>query len=324
LTSLLTTLQQFLLFSGAILVTGCVTWRLFIAPETARVVGETGLPGLRAAEDRVARLAFASALVVVLAWFLRGVVQLIAFRDPFVPIGEDVDLLLFQTFWGTVWMVQGGVVVLLAVALLLAHRTASSHRAREEPTTFAPTRSWIGAAPVVLGLSATLAASGHAMGADSGRAIALTADALHALAAGCWIGTLAAVLLGGGPAEAPGGRPADARGQATALLAAQLRRFSPLALVSGTTLVGMGIILSWTHLHAVSDLWATTYGRLLSAKAGLALVVLGLGGVNWRRGLPFVDTPDGAEAVRRRAAGEVTLAGVVVLLTAILVHSTKP
>lgn len=296
--SLLTTLQQLLLFSATILVTGCVAWRLVVAPGAAADVGADGSGAARAAEGRVRTVALLAAIAVVVGWLMRGGVQLMAFRDPFVPIREDIDLLLFQTFWGTVWMAQGAVVVALALAMAAAGSFAAA---------------WKGSALLVLALAATLTASGHAMGVDSGRAIALAADGLHVLTAGTWIGTLAVVLIAGRPT-----------GTGPAFFAAQLLRFSPLALVSGTTLVAMGVVLSWTHLTAISDLWATGYGRTLAAKAGLAFVVLGLGALNWRRGLPVLDTDEGAAAVRRRAAGEVGLAFGVIVLTAVLVHSTKP
>ena len=97
-----------------------------------------------------------------------------------------------------------------------------------------------------------------------------------------------------------------------------------MALVSGVVLVSMGVALAWTHLHAVSDLWTLTYGRILSAKVAVVLVIFGLGAWNWRRGLTACDTPDGASAVRRRATFEVSLAAGVILLTAILVHAPKP
>ena len=104
----------------------------------------------------------------------------------------------------------------------------------------------------------------------------------------------------------------------------QVRRFSPLALVAGSTLVVMGVFLSWTHLTSVSDLWATEYGRVLALKVGVAGAVFGLGFLNWRRGLPVLDTAEGVRAVERRAATEIGLATAVILLTAVLVHAPKP
>jgi putative copper export protein len=86
----------------------------------------------------------------------------------------------------------------------------------------------------------------------------------------------------------------------------------------------MGVLLAWEHIGALSNLWLTGYGRVLSAKVALAGAVMLAGLVNWRRGLPVLDTEDGVAAVRRRSVFEVGLATGVLLLTAVLVHSVKP
>jgi copper transport protein len=165
-------------------------------------------------------------------------------------------------------------------------------------------------------LVATLALSSHAMGVDSGRPLIVAADGVHALASGSWIGSLAIILTVGHPAE---------RSEANvAVFAAQLRAFSPVAIVSVSALVAMGVVLAWTHLDVPSSLWTTSYGRILSAKIGVASLVFAAGFWNWRLGLPYSDTVDGAAEVRRRAALEVGLAAGVMLLTAILVHAPKP
>ena len=296
---LLTTFQQWALFCGVVIVVGCVAWVAAVAP---RIGGPGALDeanGLSRIQRAVATIGVLAALVLVAAWLLRGVVQVMGFRDPFVPLSEDVSFLLFETFWGTVWMAQGAVVPLLGVAFWLA-------RGRRR-------WAWWAAGGLALALVATLALSGHAMGVDSRRALIVTADAVHTLAAGTWIGSLGIILTAGRRAERGSG-----------LFAAQLRSFSPLAMVSVAALTGMGVVLAWTHLRTFSDLWTTGYGRILSAKVGLVGLVLLVGLWNWRMGLPRVDTPEGEVEVQRHAAWEVSLAVGVVMLTAILVHSAKP
>jgi len=315
LTSALTTLQQWLLFAGTVLIVGCVAWRLLIAPRLVPF-GSNG-PQVRSIEHRVARTGLIATLVLVVAWALRMVVLVMGFRDPFVPLWEDVSFLLFQVTWGSVWMVQGVVIALLFGTLMMAARQGGAHAAREAdgaPLTGGPV--WLVSGLLTLGLVATLALSSHAMGVESWKGLAVAADGLHTLAAGGWIGSLFVIL-------AVGRAPSQDAGAPT-LFAAQIQSFSPVALVSGITLVGMGVALSWTHLHAISDLWTSPYGRILSGKVGLVSVILGLGAWNWRKGIPVADTQDGAAEVRRRATGEVVLAVAVLLLTAILVHSPKP
>ena len=243
---------------------------------------------------------------------MRGVVQVVAFRDPFAPLWDDVSLLLFQTVWGTVWIGQGIVVVVLLATLWFGVRDTTGH----DDSTFRISPVWWGLVLLVVSLCATLAFSGHAMGADSWRTAALTADGLHTLSAGIWIGTLAVVLLGA--------RSTTATDQGPAMFGAQIQRFSPLAMVGVGTLITMGAALSWTHLTTFSDLWATGYGRILSAKIGLVLLILGLGFWNWRKSVPVSDSAEGVESIRRRGAWEVGFAAGVIILTSILVHSTKP
>jgi putative copper export protein len=253
-------------------------------------------------ERRVARMGMVIAFVLIGAWMLKMVVQVMGFRDPFVPLWDDVSFLLFETFWGTVWMAQGILLPLLAVAFWRARGISKG--------------GWMAAAAIALGLVATLALSGHAMGVDAWRPLIVSADGVHTLAAGSWIGTLAIILSVG--------RPEDGVTADPALYAAQIRSFSAMAIVSVAALVSMGVVLAWTHLGAISDLWTLRYGRVLTAKIALAGVCFGAGFVNWRKGLPALDTASGARVVQRRAAWEVSMAVGVLLVTAVLVHSPKP
>ena len=250
------------------------------------------------------------------AWVLKMVVQVMGFRDPFVPLWEDVSFLLFETFWGTVWMAQGVLIPILAIAFWRATTATPGETAGTSADPARVGRSWLAATVLVLALATTLALSSHAMGVESGRPFFVAADAAHAVAAGSWIGSLGIILTVGRTAS---GAPLDAE-----LFAAQLRGFSPLAIVSVATLLSMGIVLAWTHLTAPSDLWTTTYGRILSAKIGGSAVVMLLGLANWQRGLPTLGTDVGSRVTHRRAAWEVSLAAIVLLLTAVLVHSPKP
>ena len=310
----LATLQQWALFAGVGVAVGCVAWRAVVAPRAARMVGDAHRARLRRIERRVAGLGAITVLVLVAAWALRMVVQVMGFRDPFVPLSEDVSFLLFETFWGTVWMAQGAILPLLAVAFWRARGPLPEEAG--QGISFRISTAWGVALALVLMLVATLALSGHAMGVDSGRPFIVAADALHTLASGSWIGSLGIILTVGHPTER--------NREDVAVFAAQLRGFSPVAIVSVSTLIAMGVVLAWTHLDVPSSLWTTGYGRILSAKIAVAGLVFAAGLWNWRVGLPTCETSDGAAAVRRRASFEVGLAAGVLLLTAVLVHSVKP
>jgi copper transport protein len=307
--AVLAPLQQWLLLSAASLAIGCASWSLLVAPRAAESVAEGTREDLGRIGGRVAGVGLWAAVVLILAWVLRMTAQVLAFRDPFVPLREDVSFLLFETFWGTVWMAQGAVVVLLVVGFGLARA-----RDRSDPRVASPVWWFIGV--LTLALVATLALSSHAMSVERGRPLIVAADALHALTAAIWIGSLAVILAVG--------RGASERDADVSAFAAQIRSFSPLALTSGITLVTLGLVLSWTHVQSFANLVGTRYGRLLIAKVGMAGAVFAAGFWNWRRGVPTCDHPEGAAAVRSRAAGEVFLAVGVLLLTAVLVNSPKP
>jgi putative copper export protein len=298
--SVLTTLQQWVLFTATAAAVGCVAWRFVVLRGVARSVPDA-TRSLAGVERHVASLGVLVVLVLIAAWALRMVVQVWSFRDPFAPLRDDVSFLLFQTFWGTTWMIQGATLLLLGVAFW-----RSRHRG---------VAAWSLTTALTLALVATLALSSHAMGVDVARPFFVVADGIHALAAGSWIGSLGIILVAGRPERIDG---------RTDLFAAQIRAFSPLAVVSVAALVTMGTVLAWTHLDGVSSLWSTGYGLVLAAKVTVAAVVLLAGFRNWRVGVPRLDSAEGAGALRQRATVEVSVAVVVLLLTAVLVHSTKP
>jgi putative copper export protein len=304
-TELLTTFQQWALFCGVVIVVGCVAWVAGIAPRISDQVAQGQADSLRRIRRRVASVGVFAVVALVAAWALRMVVQVMGFRDPFVPLWEDVSFLLFETFWGTVWMAQGVVLPLLGLAFWLARGPSPETPAR-------PWAWWVTGA-LTLALVATLSLSSHAMGVESRRSLIVLADAVHTLAAGTWIGSLGVILTVGRRADGDHG-----------LFAAQLRSFSFLAQLSVAALVAMGVVLAWTHLQTLSDLWTTGYGRVLAAKVALVGLVLLVGLWNWRRGLTGLDTSSGAAKIQRHATFEVSLAVGVLVLTALLVHQAKP
>jgi putative copper resistance protein D len=143
----------------------------------------------------------------------------------------------------------------------------------------------------------------------------------HELAAGLWVGSLSVMLAAGFPAALRGSLPADRRGPA---IATMVNAFSPLALASAAVLATFGVITGWLHLGRLSALWTTPYGWALIAKLCVVAGVLGLGAWNWRRQKPRLGSESGGMAIERSARIEMMLAGVVVLITAILVSLPAP
>ena len=114
------------------------------------------------------------------------------------------------------------------------------------------------------------------------------------------------------------------RARRGAIAADMVHGFSPLALTCGMILIASGLTTAWTHLKTVSALWTTPYGYALMAKLCVVAVVFGLGAWNWRRQRPTLGSEDAAHSIRRSATGELVAAGVVLLITSILVGLPAP
>ncbi|HEV2033081.1 MAG TPA: CopD family protein [Candidatus Dormibacteraeota bacterium] len=103
----------------------------------------------------------------------------------------------------------------------------------------------------------------------------LAVDSLHVLSAGMWAGGIVALAT----LKPPGGWRA---GEGRALLD-RFARVAPLA-VAITALTG--VLRATEELTAVTDLWTTSYGVVLSVKSLGVMVMLALSWLAWRRGLP--------------------------------------
>ncbi len=308
--------QRTALFAGVLLLVGAWAWRAWIAPgAAAEPVGDPSSTGshLGYIERRIQGVAAVVALLLLPVWGMRLWVQLLGFRDPFAPLSEDLRYLVFETLWGKVWMAQGALFLALALGFaVLSRRRPDRVEGRvpwgdPRPSPSLPV-SWKLVGLGVVGVAATLALSSHALSVPGFTSLAVALDGAHTLAGGAWIGSLALILsVGRGP-----------------VFARQLHAFSPVAMVSVGILLFAGAILATQHLGSWQNLWASGYGRVFSTKVALAGGVLLLGFVNWRRGLPTVDSPEGARATARRGWMEVGMALLVLLATAILTGTSMP
>lgn len=254
------------------------------------------------ARRRAAGLGAAGAGLTLLGVGLYLVRQLLEFRDPFVPLSEDLGLLM-STPWGTTWIWTAVAVVALLVALLVAR---SGRRI-----------GWWVATPVVLALAAFPGLTGHAAGVEEYRTLALVADTAHVLAVGAWIGGLALVLR----LEARWRK--SGTGTSSSLLPRLVPAFSPVAMGAVGLLALTGVFAAWTHLEGgFGGLVSTGYGRTLLLKLGLVAVVLALGARNFRILRPRLGTDAGDDAMRRSATQELAVAQVVLVVTALLARTS--
>ena len=177
-----------------------------------------------------------------------------------------------------------------------------------------------GRLPIGWPLAAIGVVAGTLRGLFSGRWTQLV-NPMHELAAGLWIGTLFVMVIVGLALVLRQETPADRRGP---IAAGMINDFSPLALVCGGLVVLFGLITAWRHLNPLSSLWTTPYGWALIAKLVVVAVVFALGAWNWKRGRPTLGSEAGAHGLRRSATKELVAAGVVLVITAILVSLPSP
>ena len=144
---------------------------------------------------------------------------------------------------------------------------------------------------------------------------------VHELAAGFWIGTLLVLVVAGLTSLFQHESARDRRG---VIAAHMVNGFSPLALTMGGVVVIFGVITAWRHLHVLANLWSTPYGYALIAKLCVVAFVFSLGAWNWRRQRPTLGSEAAAASIRRSATAELTVAAIVLVVTAILVSLPSP
>ena len=148
-----------------------------------------------------------------------------------------------------------------------------------------------------------LSLSGHAATGGLPARLLLT---LHALTAAFWLGAflpLWALLRRDGAGALPA-----------------VQRFAAIAIPAVALLLLSGMAQAALHLPGPSALLETTYGLLLLAKAGGALLLLALAGLNHRRLTPALalGRPSAPSSLRRSIMAEAALATLVLATTAVL------
>lgn len=207
----------------------------------------------------------------------------------------DVLSAVLQTRFGQVRLAQ------LIIAEVIAISAVWAATVRSKAFTWA-----IGALGAVLAVTPGL--SGHA-GVNG--TLAAIADTGHVLAASAWVGGLGAITIG---ALLAGKGHRRAFGQVV------LPRFSTVALVSVGVLIVTGTVGSLANVNAFSQLWETTYGKVLLAKIAIALVLIGFGAVS-RIAVRRLGADGGPAFVqlRRTLPIEIGLMVVAIALTSVLV-----
>lgn len=270
------------------LAVGCLVTRSAILPVASRRAVGGDLHG-DTMERKVAGLALVVGVAVLgglTGLFWRQADEL---RFPGDPLAGAAEMLL-GTAWATSWWWGVGGAGAFLLGSILVRRGRSIGWAL----------AWLGVLPLV----ALPGLTGHANSADA-RLLALGVDAIHVAAAGAWIGSLGVILLIGRQALRP-----------------MIEAFSPVAIASVTLLVMSGATASLRMIDPIAALWTTDYGRTLSLKVGLFLVVALLGLWNWKRRKRRLGSFEGDAAMVRSATTEFLIAQIVLVVTAVLVRTS--
>lgn len=247
----------------------------------------------------------------VVAWFLlmlslaRGALQLLSFVEPGEPLESGlIQAVLLEGTWGMSWMLQTvAAFALLAGSWLVRWRHGATWR--------------------LLVVAAALTAWAQTgMGHPTeeiwppfaGRVI----DLLHLVGAGLWLGTLTILSLTTFPVLRQAARIDE--------LAGVVRAFSIPARTGAALLVASGVIATWQYVGSIGALFSTTYGLLVVGKIVLFILIAAAGWWNWRVLTPALSaaSPDAPVRLRRAVTIELTLAAIVLGLTAVLTGSSFP
>jgi putative copper export protein len=301
-------IARWVTFVATVLVTGACAVGLTLVPRIT-----DGEDARRAIARDAAHLGIGAVLALIPASFLRLADQVMALRSPGDPVLHGVDVLLTSTTWGTGFVWQCAAIVIAGVGCAAASRAPRR------------VRWWLVASVGALGLCATPALQGHAIGSEERTALAVSADIAHVFGASIWLGTLGVIgWLGVTLPNADGVVDKACLTRADARLRVLVPLVPPLALPGAALLIGSGVIATVLHLQDVSDLWQTEWGRYVTAKAVLVCVVVALGALNWRRLGPRTAAGSAISPLRKSLVTELLLALLVLMITAVLVVTPLP
>jgi putative copper export protein/methionine-rich copper-binding protein CopC len=303
----LAAILRWLTLVGTVATIGVIAFRAtVIARVSLEVDREISTDYLPAASSRAASLGAIASATVVLSALARLFLQSRAMHGSEGMLDPGlIGMMLADTAWGRGWILH---VVSAAVALLafLAVR-----RARYV--------WWYVAGIASLGIAVSLAMVSHAATLPRLSGLSVIANLIHVVAASGWLGNLLVVFAVGLPLAWRLDR--DDRWTVVRDI---VNAFSPAALAFGATAGATGVFMAWTHVGSISALFGTDYGRVLLLKVALLSITALTGAYNWLRVRPSLGDETGAARLRSSAAVELTVAAMVLAVTAVLVALPMP
>jgi copper transport protein len=257
---------RFVWYAALLSVIGLVVVRRFVWTPAVRAAGLADSAAAERFRRRFGRtLPWVWGLLLV-AWLATLVFEAASISGLGLPDSARPSVLrdVLRTGFGRSWLAGLGFTLLAGLPVAGLTRRRGLFGARPQ--------TWLSVmAASAAGLVLAVASIGHAS-TESHPRLGVPAVAVHLSAVSIWVGGLGALVVLG--ASAWTSLSPDDR---TALLRQLVPRFSRLALVSVAVLVATGTIAAFLDLASVSDLWDTTYGRVLSTKIVLLAVALAFG-----------------------------------------------
>ena len=302
-------IARWVTFVATVLATGACALALALLPRAISADDDTRRQIARDA----ARIGIVAALALIPAALLRLADQLLALRSDGDPLFAGAAPLLTSTMWGSGFLAQSVATLLALVGFAHAHGAPGVRR------------RWIIPALGCLGLCATPALQGHAIGSETYTSLAVAADIAHVTGAGLWLGAIGVIgLLGVAIPNGDGIVNPVHVSRADARLRLLVPLIPPVALPGVALLLLSGVISAVLKLTDVGDLWTETWGRYVLTKMILVTIIVALGARNWRTLGPRIARADGVPALRRSLIIELLIALLVLLITAVLVVTPLP
>ncbi len=253
-------------------------------------------------------------LALVVIDLLRLWHQTYAFYGGYEPLTFDLARSIANgTLWGAGWKLQTISAALAGAAFAGAYRGWPA--------------AWHLAALAAAVTTASRPLTGHALEQATWVSLPVILQAAHVLAAAVWVGALTVIVIFG---------VRRARllppGDGARVTAEMIERFSPVALGAAAVLFFAGTGTSFLYLGSLRAALSGAYGVALMAKVATFGVVAGIGCYNWQRVRPRLtaavqgagDDPGAQQLLLRAAAAELTAAGLVLAVTAVLVALPLP
>jgi len=244
--------------AASILLAALFAFRLIVLKPAASRCGSIDRfqPRLTGQWGRLVLACWMTVIFSGLAWFGLVAASISGAATMLEVSPETLEIMLFQTQFGHIWLVRSGCCLVLGVLLFTG--------CRESIKAF-----------FALAILASLAGAGHAgANASSAGPLALVGDIGHLTAAALWPGGLVPLLF----VLCRERRAADK--ESWRIVAGVVRRFSVLSLVVVAFLATTGMLNAYFIVGSLRALFETTYGQLLLVKIALFLLMIGFGALN--------------------------------------------